>query len=531
MDLKYVGFETVGTIGRNLSSEELTKRAVELGEGLIGMNGALMVDTGKYTGRSPRDRFIVDEPSCRDNIWWGEVNRPISEEAFNRLYHKVLDYYNANEDSRGVLVFDGFSGDDTQTSMPVRFISKKAWQAIFVNNMFIRPTNGQLTDFSPRFTTINASEVIDESWRMNGLNSETFIIFHLGRGIAIIGGTEYGGEMKKGIFSIMNYHLPLQGILTMHCAANVDKQGENSALFFGLSGTGKTTLSTDPNRLLIGDDEHAWSDNGIFNLEGGCYAKAINLTREAEPGIWDAIRHGSLLENVVYSEEKDEVDFSDESKTENTRICYPIDYIEDSLAATGKPSAAGHPKNIIFLSCDAYGVLPPVARLNPDQAMYHFISGYTAKVAGTERGLTEPKAAFSPCFGEPFLTLHPFTYAKLLREKMKQHNTRIYLVNTGWSGGTASNDASRMPLSDTRKIISAILSEKLEKADFMKEHVFDLDVPTAIDGISSSLLPREAWKVSEDYDAAANSLVVKFRANFEKYIDGADSFDRGGPIL
>ena len=531
MDLKYVGLETVGTVRRNFSSEELTKRAVEFGEGALGMNGALMVDTGKYTGRSPRDRFIVDEPSSRDNIWWGDVNRPISEEVFKRLYHIVLDYYNANEDSRGVLVFDGYSGDDFRTSMPVRFISKKAWQAIFVNNMFIRPMNRQLTDFSPRFTTINASEVIDESWEINGLNSETFIIFHLGKGIAIIGGTEYGGEMKKGIFSVMNYHLPLQGILTMHCAANVDKQGENPALFFGLSGTGKTTLSTDPNRLLIGDDEHAWSDNGIFNLEGGCYAKAINLSKEAEPGIWNAIRHGSLLENVVYDEQKNEVDFSDGSKTENTRICYPIDYIEDSLAAAGKPSVTGHPKNIIFLSCDAYGVLPPVTRLNPDQAMYHFISGYTAKVAGTERGVSEPKATFSSCFGEPFLTLHPFTYATLLREKMKQHNTHTYLVNTGWSGGPASTSASRMPLSDTRRIINAILSGELEKVDFEKEPVFGLDVPIEIDGISSSLLPRKAWKVSENYDAAAKSLVGKFRANFEKYMGGEDSFDRGGPIL
>ena len=366
---------------------------------------------------------------------------------------------------------------------------------------------------------------------MSGLNSETFIIFHLGKGISIIGGTEYGGEMKKGIFSVMNYHLPLQGILTMHCAANVDKEGKNPALFFGLSGTGKTTLSTDPNRLLIGDDEHAWSDDGVFNLEGGCYAKAINLTKEAEPGIWNAIRHGSLLENVVYDEENRKVDFSDGSKTENTRICYPIEYIEDSLASAGKPSAAGHPNNIIFLSCDAYGVLPPLARLDPDQAMYHFISGYTAKVAGTERGVSEPKATFSPCFGEPFLTLHPFTYARLLRKKMERHNTHVYLVNTGWSGGTASTGASRMPLSDTRKIVTAILSGELEKTEFCKEPVFGFEVPTAIDGISCSLLPREAWDVPEDYDSAARDLVAKIRSNFEKYTSPEESFDRGGPVI
>ena len=325
MDLEYLGLKSIGEIKRNLSSRELVEMAVQRGEGQLGMKGALMVDTGKYTGRSPSDRFIVDEPSTRDQIWWGDVNRPVSTEVFDHLYEQVTDYYNSNEDGLGVFVFDGFSGADENTSMPVRFLAKKAWQAIFVSNMFIRPVDGQLTDFSPRFTIINASVVVDEDWRAHGLNSETFILFHLGRGIAIIGGTEYGGEMKKGIFSIMNFRLPMEGILTMHCAANVDMDGGNSALFFGLSGTGKTTLSTDPNRLLIGDDEHGWSDNGIFNLEGGCYAKAINLSKETEPGIWNAIGHGALLENVVYEKTSLQVDFSDGSKTENTRICYPLD--------------------------------------------------------------------------------------------------------------------------------------------------------------------------------------------------------------
>ncbi len=511
---------------------ELVEMAVQRGEGQLGMKGALMVDTGKYTGRSPNDRFVVDEPNTRDHIWWGDVNRPVSVEVFDHLYEQVTNYYNSNDDGLGVLVFDGFSGAEEKTSMPVRFLAKKAWQAIFVNNMFIRPTDGQLTDFLPRFTIINASTVVDEEWKAHGLNSETFILFHLGRGIAIIGGTEYGGEMKKGIFSIMNFRLPLKGILTMHCAANVDMDGRNSALFFGLSGTGKTTLSTDPNRLLIGDDEHGWSDDGIFNLEGGCYAKAINLSKEAEPGIWNAIGHGALLENVVYDEASLKIDFSDGSKTENTRICYSLGHIEASVYATGKPSRADHPENIIFLSCDAYGVLPPVARLNPEQAMYHFISGYTAKVAGTERGVTEPQATFSPCFGGPFLTLHPLKYAKLLKEKMEEYKTNVFLVNTGWSGGTASSGASRMPLGETRKMITAILSGSIQNSSVENEPVFGLEVPTEISGVNSKILmPRNAWTDCGEYDHVASELVAKFKENFDNYRNDEASFGFGGPVL
>ena len=532
MDLAYLGLKSVGEIKRNLPLSELVEMAVQRGEGQLGMKGALMVDTGKYTGRSPNDRFVVDEPSTRDHIWWGDVNRPVSVEVFDHLYEQVINYYNSNDGGLGVLVFDGFSGAEENTSMPVRFLAKKAWQAIFVNNMFIRPTDGQLTDFLPRFTIINASAVVDEEWKAHGLDSETFILFHLGRGIAIIGGTEYGGEMKKGIFSIMNFRLPLKGILTMHCAANVDMDGRNSALFFGLSGTGKTTLSTDPNRLLIGDDEHGWSDDGIFNLEGGCYAKAINLSKEAEPGIWNAIGHGALLENVVYDGASLKVNFSDGSKTENTRICYPLDHIEASVYATGKPSRAGHPENIIFLSCDAYGVLPPVARLNPEQAMYHFISGYTAKVAGTERGVTEPQATFSPCFGGPFLMLHPLKYAKLLKEKMEEYKTNVFLVNTGWSGGTASSGASRMPLGETRKMITAILSGSIQNSSFENEPVFGLEIPTEILGVNSKILmPRNAWTDCGEYDHVASELVAKFKENFDKYRNDEASFGVGGPVL
>lgn len=532
MDLSYLGLEKAENFGRNVVPEVLIEIALKRGEGSLGMRGALMVDTGKYTGRSPNDRFIVDEPASSPNIWWGSVNQPVSKKVFDHLYQRVIDFYNENEDGYGAFVFDGFSGSEKQTSLPVRFIAKKAWQAIFVHNMFIRPEKRQLEEFKPEFTIINASPVIDEEWESHGLHSETFIIFDLDRGIGIIGGSEYGGEMKKGIFSIMNYYLPLKGILTMHCAANVDMDGGNCALFFGLSGTGKTTLSTDPHRLLIGDDEHGWSDTGVFNLEGGCYAKAINLSKEAEPGIYHAIKHGALLENLVFDEQTRNVDFSDASKTENTRICYPLDHIEASVYSKGKPSRAGHPGRILFLSCDAYGILPPVARLTPEQAMYHFISGYTAKVAGTERGITEPRATFSPCFGGPFLTLHPLAYARLLREKMGQHGTKVYLVNTGWSGGSAMSGAERMPIAATRRIVTAILTGEIEKAQFVQEPVFGLDVPANLSGVDKSILmPRNAWPEKGDYDRAARLLAEKFQENFKLYSEEEPSLEAAGPQI
>lgn len=532
MDLRYLGLDSVGEVRRNIPPETLVEMALVREEGKLGMNGALMVDTGKYTGRSPNDRFIVDEPTSSSNVWWGPVNVSVSEEVFDALFTKVIDFYNRNEDGQGVLLFDGFAGSDPDTSMPVRFIAKKAWQAIFVNNMFIRPTADQLSSFQPQFTIINASPVIDEEWKEHGLNSETFIIFNLERGIAIIGGSEYGGEMKKGIFSIMNYYLPLKGILTMHCAANVDMDGQNCALFFGLSGTGKTTLSTDPNRLLVGDDEHGWSETGIFNLEGGCYAKAINLTQEAEPGIWSAIKHGALLENVVFDEGSRQVDFSDGSKTENTRICYPIDHIKASVYARKGTSIAVHPSNIVFLSCDAYGILPPVSRLSPEQAMYHFISGYTAKVAGTERGVTDPQATFSPCFGGPFLTLPPLDYAELLRKKMEAHNTKVYLINTGWSGGSAASGAKRMPLASTRAMVTSILTGRIEASEFVREPVFGLSVPTSIEGVDPAILmPRVTWSDGEAYDQTATELATKFRQNFKKYTVEEPGLEAAGPSV
>lgn len=415
---------------RNSHIDDLIKDAVNNNEGVIGLNGALMVDTGEFSGRIPNDKFIVDESSSTEKIWWGEVNQKLSNENFDYLLNKVLDTYENLPSS--YYVFDGFAGDDKDNSLNVRMITKKAWQSLFVNNMFIRPTKEDLNDFRPDFTIINAYDVKEENWKDYGLNSENFIVFNIEKKIAIIGGTEYAGEMKKGIFSMMHYYLPMKNVLSMHCSANVSKTQDQSTVFFGLSGTGKTTLSTNANRPLIGDDEHGWSNNGIFNFEGGCYAKAINLDKDKEPEIYNAIKHGTILENVVYDLETKEVDFDDSTKSENSRICYPINFVENSLGSKGLKSAGPHPNSIIFLTCDAYGIMPPLAKMTKKQAMYHFISGYTAKMAGTETGVTEPIAAFSPCYGGPFLTLHPLRYAELLEQKLNDYNSSVFLVNTGW---------------------------------------------------------------------------------------------------
>ncbi len=441
-NLKELGINLTGVVLRNLSKERLIEECINNGEAKMSLNGAINVDTGKYTGRSPKDKYFVEEKSSKDNMWWGEVNQKIDIAIFDELYEKAVNFYN-NSDTK-TYIFDGYAGADEKYKLPIRVIAKKAWQSFFANNMFIRPDKEELITHNPDFTIINASDISNDKYKEHGLNSETFVIFNLERKIAIIGGTEYGGEMKKGIFSVLHYYLPLRGILSMHCSANVDNDGKNAALFFGLSGTGKTTLSTDSNRPLIGDDEHGWSDDGIFNFEGGCYAKTINLDKEDEPDIYNAIRHGAMLENVVMDPITNKVDFNDGSKTENTRVSYPLDYIENSIFAKGSPSIAGHPDTIIFLTCDAYGILPPVAKLDIEQSMYHFISGYTAKVAGTERGITEPQATFSPCYGGPFLTLHPLTYAKLLKEKIDKFQSKVYLVNTGWNGGSAQSGAKRI---------------------------------------------------------------------------------------
>ena len=530
LNLESLGLHNINQVHRNLSVESLIEETIKNGEGIIGPRGATIVDTGKFTGRSPKDKYIVDEPSSSDKIWWGSVNKKIDEKIFDELYQSVIDYYNS-DDSKTYL-FDGFAGFDPSHNINIRIIAKRAWQAHFVNNMFIRPEFDQLEDFSPDFTIINASSVQNKAFKEHGMNSETFIIFHLAKKIAIIGGTEYGGEMKKGIFSVLHYVLPQKGVLSMHCSANVDEDGSNSAIFFGLSGTGKTTLSTDPKRPLIGDDEHGWSDDGIFNFEGGCYAKTINLDPEDEPDIYNAIRHGALLENVVYDPHTRIVDYNDNSKTENTRVSYPLNYIENSVFAKGQPAIANHPETIIFLTCDAYGVIPPVSKLSPEQAMYHFISGYTAKVAGTERGVTEPTATFSPCFGGPFLTLHPLKYAELLREKINQHNVPSYLVNTGWIGAGAQSGAKRISLQVTRKIIYAILDGTIKNANFETDPYFGVDVPTSLDDLGpETLISSKAWSDLEEYKSVAEQLVNKFQENFKEFNIDDDKIVKAGPKL
>ena len=529
--LENLGITNLDNVCYNLSSKALVKDIVDNGEGIIGMRGAAMVDTGIYTGRSPKDKYIVQEPSSSEKIWWGNVNQKISSDIFDILYNQIIDYYNHNNESK-TYVYDGKAGADPNYSLNVRIIAKKAWQAHFVRNMFINTDVDDLREFDPGFTIINASEVKNTRFQEFNMNSETFIIFHLAKKIAIIGGTEYGGEMKKGIFSVLHYYLPQKGVLSMHCSANVQDDMNNSAIFFGLSGTGKTTLSTDPNRPLIGDDEHGWSDDGIFNFEGGCYAKVIKLNPDEEPDIYNAIREEALLENVVFDNESLEIDFSDGSKTENTRVSYPIEHIDNSVAGRGLPSVAGHPEKIIFLTCDAYGVLPPVAILTPEQAMYHFISGYTAKVAGTERGITEPTATFSPCFGGPFLTLHPLEYAKLLKEKMKRFQVPVYLVNTGWVGESAQSGAKRFSLPKTRFILSCILDGEIEKSICVNDIYFGFAIPTSLGDLNKDILnPLSAWVDVDKYHSSAKMLVGKFQENYQLYDLGDDSILNAGPKI
>ena len=529
--LSKLGIFNQKNIKRNLPVEDLAKDIVDNKEGVIGLRGSVMVDTGIYTGRSPKDKYIVEEESSNGKIWWGDVNKKISNDIFEKLYDKVTQYYNSENLSK-TYIFDGYAGADPQYALNVRFIAKKAWQSHFVHNMFIRPDKKQLIEFDPSFTIINASEVFNEDYEKFGMHSETFIIFHLKRKIAIIGGTEYGGEMKKGIFSVLHYILPQKDILSMHCSANVDLDKKNPAIFFGLSGTGKTTLSTDPNRPLVGDDEHGWSNNGIFNFEGGCYAKLINLDPQEEPDIYGAIKEGALVENVVFDNETKEIDFSDGSKTQNTRVSYPINHIQNSVSNKGGPSIAGHPGKIIFLTCDAYGVLPPIAKLNPNQAMYHFISGYTAKIAGTERGIDEPVATFSPCFGGPFLTLHPLRYAELLKNKIEEFQTKIYMVNTGWVGNNAQSGKKRFSLPKTRLIIDSILDSSIENSSFDKDPYFNFKIPKKLDGIESNLLnPQTAWNNSKKYNIAATELVLKFQENYKKYDLGDEMVILGGPNI
>jgi len=482
-------------------------------KGVVTSTGAVAVDTGIFHGRSPRDKYVVLDEMTRHTVWWKSEralisdNKPVSYDIWD--YCKNLSAKQLS--GKRLFVVDCFCGANENTRLNVRFIMEIAWQAHYVKNMFIRPSEEELHYFIPDFVVLTASKARNPIWRIQGLNSENFVFFNLTERMALIGGTWYGGELKKGIFSVMNYFLPLKGIASMHCSANVGKKGD-VALFFGLSGTGKTTLSTDPDRALIGDDEHGWDDDGIFNFEGGCYAKCINLSKEHEPDIYNAIRRDALLENVVVRPDGT-IDFNDASKTENTRVSYPIYHIKNIVKPVSK---AGHARIVIFLTADAFGVLPPVSRLEREQTMYYFLSGYTAKVAGTERGIKEPVPSFSSCFGAAFLMLDPVIYARELMKRMEQHNASAWLVNTGWTGGPYGT-GKRIDLPSTRKIINAILNENILKEEFTTIPVFNLKIPCKTDGVNPDLLdPRKTWNSDENWHKAALELARKFITNFSK---------------
>lgn len=494
-----------------LYKAEMSTKNVGFEKGAVTESGAVAVKTGIFTGRSPKDRYIVMDDVTKDNICWdGKVNFPTTDEVFQACKNLVLEQLSS---SKKLYVVDAFCGTNPDTRLKVRFIMEVAWQAHFVTNMFIRPSNYELENFGkPDFVVMNGSKATNPNWKEQGLNSENFVMFNLTEKIQIIGGTWYGGEMKKGMFAMMNYYLPLKGMASMHCSANVGEKGD-VALFFGLSGTGKTTLSADPKRYLIGDDEHGWDNNGVFNYEGGCYAKVIDLTEEKEPDIFRAIKRDALLENVVVNE-YGEIDYKDNSITENTRVSYPIHHINKIVL----PSKAGHASKIVYLSADAFGVLPPVSILNDDQAQYHFLCGYTSKLAGTERGITEPQMSFSPAFGEAFLTLHPTMYSKTLIGKMREHGAKAYLVNTGWNG-----TGKRISLKDTRAIIDAILDGSIDSAPTTTVPVLNLEIPTSLPNVTEGILdPRNTYASAAEWEAKAKDLASKYIANFEQYTDNEE---------
>lgn len=494
----------------NQAPAALVDTAIARGEGQMADSGGLVVMTGEFTGRSPKDKFVVEDDTTRDTVWWGEINQKFTPEKFQNLKDKVLAYLQGKD----LWVRDAFAGADTDHRIGVRVVNENPWQNIFVYNMFIRPSVEEIENFAPDWTILCAPGFYADP-AVDGTRQHNFTIVNFTERTILIGGSAYTGEIKKGIFTVLNYELPMKGVLSMHCSSNVGAAGD-TAVFFGLSGTGKTTLSADPNRNLIGDDEHGWTDTGVFNFEGGCYAKCIDLSAESEPEIWNAIKFGALLENVTFIEGTRTVDFHDTSITQNTRTAYPIHHIENSL----DPSMGGLPKNIFFLTCDAFGVLPPISKLTPGQAMYQFISGYTAKVAGTEAGINEPVTAFSACFGAPFLPLHPSKYADMLGEKMKAHEVNVWLVNTGWSGGPYGV-GSRMKLRYTRAMVAAALEGKLEGANYETDPVFGLSFPTEVPGVPSEVLnPRNTWTDKTEYDRKAEELAAKFNVNFEQYSDG-----------
>ncbi|ANE75136.1 phosphoenolpyruvate carboxykinase (ATP) [Dickeya solani] len=495
-----------------LFTEETSPTLQGYERGIDTQLGAVAVDTGIFTGRSPKDKYIVRDDVTRNTVWWSDQgkgkndNHPLSQETWQHLKQLVTSQLSGKR----VFVVDAFCGANADTRLKVRFITEVAWQAHFVKNMFIRPSDEELQGFEPDFIVMNGAKCTNPQWQEQGLNSENFVAFNLTERIQLIGGTWYGGEMKKGLFSIMNYLLPLKGIASMHCSANVGEKGD-VAVFFGLSGTGKTTLSTDPKRQLIGDDEHGWDDDGVFNFEGGCYAKTINLSAEAEPDIYHAIRRDALLENVTVLADG-RVDFSDGSKTENTRVSYPIYHIDNIVKPVSK---AGHATKVIFLTADAFGVLPPVSRLTADQTQYHFLSGFTAKLAGTERGVTEPTPTFSACFGAAFLSLHPTQYAEVLVKRMQAAGAKAYLVNTGWNG-----TGKRISIKDTRGIIDAILNGSIDDAETQTLPIFDLSIPTALPGVDPAILdPRDTYADPAQWQEKAHDLAQRFITNFDKYTD------------
>ena len=494
----------------NHNTPMLYEDAVKNGEGRIVHLGPLVVRTGLHTGRAAHDKFIVEEESSRDKVWWGKINHPFSPRAFDAMFLRLQAYLQ----DRDVWIQDCFAGYDPRYRVPVRVVTTTAWHSLFARNMFIQAEPGELEEHVPQFTILHAPafQAVPE---VDGTHSSAFILVHLGRKLVLIGGTAYAGEIKKSVFTMLNYVLPQENVLSMHCSANVGARGD-VAVFFGLSGTGKTTLSADPERALIGDDEHGWSEDGVFNFEGGCYAKVIRLSRESEPEIYETTRKfGTILENVAYDPVTRRVDLDDASLTENTRAAYPLSHIRTAK----KESMGGHPANIVMLTADAFGVLPPISRMTPEQAMYHFISGYTAKVAGTEAGVTEPQATFSACFGAPFMVLHPSRYAELLADKIRRHRVDCWLVNTGWSGGPYGV-GERMPIAYTRRLLKAALEGELKEVPFARDPVFGLQVPRACTGVPSEILtPRDTWEDKEAFDRTARELAARFHENFRQFED------------
>jgi phosphoenolpyruvate carboxykinase (ATP) len=511
--LDYLGLKNLATVYWNLQPAELVEETLALGQGQLTNTGALAVDTGEFTGRSPKDKFIVADAKTQDSVWWSNFNIPFDSQKFEALYNRVSAYLAG----RDVYVRDAYVCADPRYRMNVRVVTEYPWSNMFAYNMFLRPTNEELENIAPDWHVVCAPGFMADP-AIDGTRQHNFAVIDFTKKIALIGGTGYTGEIKKGIFTVLNYVLPHEkNVLSMHCSANVGEKGD-TAVFFGLSGTGKTTLSSDPNRKLIGDDEHGWTDTTVFNFEGGCYAKTIDLSRDKEPQIWDAIKFGAILENIGYQDDGVTPDYTDSHRTENTRVSYPIEHIDNVM----QPSLGGIPKNIFFLTCDAFGVLPPISRLSKGQAMYQFISGYTAKVAGTEAGVTEPTTTFSACFGAPFLPLHPTKYAEMLGKKLDESGARVWLINTGWSGG-AYGTGERMKLKFTRAMITAALEGKLDDVAYEKHDVFGLEIPTSCENVPTELLnPRNTWKDKAAYDQKANELAEKFVANFEKFKEFAN---------